>query len=112
MYTQERQLQVQTLSRESILSEISGVESKYQTAMSQVAGTAEQMSQLAANGELYASIYSMTLSSLIQILTHTQHTQTHMHTHNYMYMYIRILCLECEQVNTMCIILQSNRQLR
>ena len=46
----ERQLQVQTLARESILSELGGVEGKYQAIMSQVTSTSEQMAQLEANG--------------------------------------------------------------
>lgn len=53
-------MQVQTLSRESILNEMSGVEGKYQTVMSQVASTADQMSQLEANGML--PVYSATHS--------------------------------------------------
>ena len=50
-------MQVHSLSRESILSEMSGVEGKYQTAMSQVASTTDQMTQLEANGE-YTSEYT------------------------------------------------------
>ena len=49
---QERQLQVQTLSRESMLSEMSGVETKYQTVLAQVSATATQMTHLEANGKL------------------------------------------------------------
>ena len=49
---QERQLQVQSLSRESMLSELSGVETKYQTVLAQVSATATQMTHLEANGEL------------------------------------------------------------
>ena len=42
------------MSREGILAEMSGVEGKYQTLLVQVASTAEQMTQLEANG---GSIY-------------------------------------------------------
>ena len=48
---QERQLQVQTKARESVLSEMSGVETKYQTVLAQVCSTTEQMAHLEANGE-------------------------------------------------------------
>ena len=41
---------MQTLARESILSELGGVEGKYQAIMSQVTSTSEQMAQLEANG--------------------------------------------------------------
>ena len=49
--SQERQLQVLSLSRESILRGMSGVETKYQTVMSQVASTTEQMTLLDTNGQ-------------------------------------------------------------
>ena len=47
---------MQSLSRESILREMGGVETKYQTAMTQVAINAEQMTQLETNGEQHTLI--------------------------------------------------------
>ena len=44
-------MQVQTKARESVLSEMSGVETKYQTVLAQVCSTTEQLAHLEANGE-------------------------------------------------------------
>ena len=42
-----------SLSRESILREMSGVEAKYQTVLGQVAATSSQMTLLEANGQFW-----------------------------------------------------------